>query len=57
MMKILLPEQHSPLPQQIDNVPISIEHVFPSEIWQARFISKASMIVNGRQNFQAVGPA
>src|SRR5437764_3718955 len=56
-MKILLPEQHSPLPQQVDNVRISIEHVFPSEIWQARFISKAPMIINRRQNFQAVGPA
>ena len=56
-MKILLPEQHSPLPQQVDNVRISIEHVFPSEIWQARLISKSSMIINRRQNFQAVGPA
>ena len=56
-MKILLAEQHSPLPQQIDDVRVSIEHIFPSEIWQTGFIGKTPVIVHRGQNFQAVRSA
>ena len=56
-MEFLFAEQHTAFAQQFHDVAIGIEDIFPSEIWQTGFLSKAAVIVHGRQNRQTMRAA
>ena len=52
MMKFLLAEQHAALAQQIDDVDVGVEDIFPSEISQTGFVGETAVIIDRRQDRQ-----